>query len=760
MQICKPLVSVVINTVNRAASLGVALQALRWLNYKNFEVIIVNGPSADGTNQVLGSYSSSIRVGTCSDRNLSVSRNVGIDMARGDLVAFLDDDSVPDPNWLDDLAAAFDSDAVAGAGGFVFDHTGYNLQYRYSVSNRFGTARWDVPRSATEFYYPGCLEFPYLQGTNAAFRRCALLEIGGFDEEFEYYLDETDVCLRLVDAGYVVKQLPGAFVYHRFLPSYIRREDRVVTSWYSVLKNKAYFAAKNCLPDTSFLALLKEWERFFAQTDANVMFHIERGDLPGDQLDAFRRDADSALRDGLRAGLSQPRRFIHSDIAGRLRGPVHTDVLDETNRARFKPYPTMSASSEKLTICLLSQEYPPGVVGGIGRLTYELACGVVDAGHTVHVLTKSAVGHNTVDFENGVWVHRLVEDREEARPPAGLRVPPHIWKRSARLLREVKRIDSMHPVDIVEGPIWDAEGLATVLDGSFVTVTSLETPLKMAIETNPDWMDGSLGQRQFFEQLIAAESVTVRRATAVRAISHAVAETMRTMYGIDFASGQLFVTPIGMADRSLGKSFEKQNDSVTILFAGRLEHRKGIDVLLEVIPTLCEQFTQARFVLVGEDRPSPGGTSFASQFCARHAGAPFLDRVLFEGKISDAELERNLAECDIFVGPSRYESFGLVFLEAMMFGKPVVGCRTGGMREIIQEGVTGLLAEPGNSTGLRSALAALIADPPKRAEMGHAGRARLLTHYTREKLAERTLKFYREVLDVRAQRKRELQKAV
>ena len=759
MTIRQPAISVVINTYNRAASLDVTLRSLRRLNYPNFEVIVVNGPSTDDTMSMLRDHASSIRLGTCSDRNLSVSRNVGIDMARGDLVAFLDDDAVPDQNWLDDAAAAFDSDEVGGAGGFVFDHTGYNLQYRYSVSNRIGTARWNVPQPGSEFCYPGCLEFPYLQGTNAVFRRDALLEIGGFDEEFEYYLDETDVCLRLVDAGFLLKQLSSAFVYHRFLPSHIRSENRVVTAWHPVIKNKAYFALKNAPPDTSFRELIKDWDRFCAEAEANLKFHVDRRTASREQMDQLHRDADAGLRAGVAAGLSRPRRFLYSDTARELRGPVETDVFDRVAAYQFKPYPVTLPASEKLTICLLSQEYPPGVVGGIGRMAYELACGVADLGHTVHVLTKTSTGHNTVDFENGVWVHRLAEDHEEPSPPPGITIPAQIWNRSARLLREVRRINAMHPVDIVEGPIWDAEGLAAVLDGSFVTVTSLETPLKMALETNPGWIDGSAGQRQFFDQLIGAETLVMRHANAVRAISDAIAETMRSQYGIDFAPGRLFVTPIGMADRSGGQSVEKKGKSINVLFAGRFENRKGIDVLLEAIPALCAQHKQARFILVGEDRPRANGATFAAEFRSRHARAPFLDRVMFAGKVSDAELERHLAQCDIFVGPSRYESFGLVFIEAMMFGKPAVGCRVGGMKEIIEDGVTGLLAEPGDVESLKAALSQLLTDAGKRQAMGQAGRARFLEHYTREKVAERTVEFYRAVLRAEKQQKHEARQA-
>jgi len=105
-----------------------------------------------------------------------------------------------------------------------------------------------------------------------------------------------------------------------------------------------------------------------------------------------------------------------------------------------------------------------------------------------------------------------------------------------------------------------------------------------------------------------------------------------------------------------------------------------------------------------------------------------------------------LAAADIFVGPSLYESFGLVYLEAMMFAKPVVACRTGGVAEVVEAGVTGLLAEPGDPETLYECLAALIGDAGMRARFGTAGRSRYLEHFTREKFTARTLECYRQVI--------------
>ncbi|HEV2418472.1 MAG TPA: glycosyltransferase [Terriglobia bacterium] len=739
-------ISVVINTYNRAASLETTLKSLRRLNYPRFEVIVVNGPSTDNTLEVLKNWTSSIRVDTCSDRNLSISRNIGIEMARGDLVAFIDDDAVADENWLDDAVAGFDADEVGGVGGSIFNYTGYSLQYQYTVCDRLGNAHFDRKDPALEFSYPGCLRYPNLQGGNSVIRRKALIEISGFDEEFDYYLDETDVCLRLVDAGYLLKQLPNAFVYHRNLPSHLRNASRVVTNWSSIIKNKAYFALKNTPPDMPFTALMKDWGEYIAGVESTLKEQLSLGNIEPEVLDRFYTDADASLRTGILRGIQQPRRLLGSDAAKAARGPVALDVLDWKHPGTFKPCPVVLEASEKLTVCLLSQGYLPEVKGGIPRLTYDLACGLAERGHIVHVLTKSACDHSTVDFENDVWVHRLIPNPEAPPVPKGVKIPQRIWQYSTTLLHELRWIHSVHPIDIVESPVWDAEGIAAILDGSFRVITNLETPLKVWIETNPHLIDGTPRQRQFFEEQIAAETLLAQRSSGLRALSDGVLETMQKLYEIDFRPGQASVLPLGMEDRSIGAPAAKKSDFTDVLFTGRFELRKGIDVLLRVIPPLCTKHPRARFILAGDDPVMADGTCFAALFRQVHAAAPFLNRVIFAGAVTDKELESLLAQCDIFVAPSRYESFGLVFLEAMMFGKPVVGCRAGGMGEVIEEGFTGLLSEPGDAETLRAALDTLISDPQKRQAFGKAGRARFLAHFTRDKLIDRTLDFYQQVI--------------
>ena len=236
--------SVVINTFNRRSTLEDTLVSLGRQRYKNFEVIVVNGPSTDGTNEFLAQQTG-VRVLNTELRNLSVSRNLGIEAARGDIVAFIDDDAVADALWLEDLAEAYSTQEIGGAGGLVYDWTGTELQYKFSACFRDGRTDFSIRPPFDALLKPGCNPFLYLQGTNCSFRREALHAVGGFNEQIEYFHDETDVCLRVIDQGYRLASLDRAIVYHRYAKSHMRSEHRVVFDPYLSVKNQHIFALQN-----------------------------------------------------------------------------------------------------------------------------------------------------------------------------------------------------------------------------------------------------------------------------------------------------------------------------------------------------------------------------------------------------------------------------------------------------------------------------------------------------------------------------------
>ncbi|MCS7173083.1 MAG: glycosyltransferase family 4 protein [Armatimonadetes bacterium] len=163
-------------------------------------------------------------------------------------------------------------------------------------------------------------------------------------------------------------------------------------------------------------------------------------------------------------------------------------------------------------------------------------------------------------------------------------------------------------------------------------------------------------------------------------------------------------------------------DCRVVLTVGRLVERKGHDLVIRAIAALREE--PVRYVIAGA---GPEERRLRELAQALHVG----DRVVFTGYVPDEELPGLYAACDVFVMPSRalevrdgVEGFGTTFLEAGACGKPVIGGRSGGVAEAVEEGVTGLLVDPQDAEALAEALRRLLRDPELRRRMGEAGRAR------------------------------------
>ena len=730
--------SIVINTLNRGTLLAKTLESFRWLKYDGeFEVIVVNGPSTDNSQEVVESWLPLIRAARCDVPNLSISRNIGICMARGDVVAFIDDDAMPEPEWLTQLARAY-TDGVGGAGGLVFDQSGYTYQYEYSTANRLANANWALKTSAEHLSFPQSFEFPYLQGTNASFLRSALLEVGGFDEELEYYLDETELCCRLIDAGYVIRQLGDAYVHHKFAPSNIRDEHKITRYRYPVIKNKLYFSLKHGRPYHALPDILADNKAFSDNQRADVEFHIAGGRLPESERAVFHDQNERAWERGLERGLSGTYEYI-------------TPAKEERYAGAFLPFQALRTTAAPRCIVLVSRDFPPGHSGGIATFNKDLAEALALQGHIVCVITQSP-DFNRVDFEHGVWVHRMaMRDMPLTDEAAALGVPQHVWNWSAIALEETARIATHRTIDVVEAPIWDCEGIAFLLNRGWPLVTSLQTTLHFWIDCHPEMRADQAWMASFATVMLNLEKKIMLESDAIRAISAAIARDIEQAYAITLPPQRLVVAPLGMVDVAPAQPSAPApaSDAIEVLFVGRLEHRKGIDILLKAIPAVLAANPHVQFRLVGDDSlVEADGKTFRQGFEALPAFAACAQRVHFEGRVDQQRLIEAYQQCDVFVAPSRFESFGLIFLEAMRAGKPVIGCDVGGMPEVIAAGVTGLLVTPGDAGALAEAILQLVNAPAMRADMGEAGRNLFLARFTAQKMAEASAQVYATAIDM------------
>jgi glycosyltransferase involved in cell wall biosynthesis/SAM-dependent methyltransferase len=385
-------------------------------------------------------------------------------------------------------------------------------------------------------------------------------------------------------------------------------------------------------------------------------------------------------------------------------------------------------AERRLTVCLLIQEWPPVSLNGIARVVLTLARGLAGTGHVVHVLTRGD-GHDRVDLEDGVWVHRICTRSHPA--PRGIDVPARIWDYSATLLDELERIDAHRRVDVVQFPNWDSEGIAALLTGRYRTVLGLYTPLRATRAVDP--VLGAPSRE--LDQLEEVEKFCYLHADRLLACGPAIVHDIEERYRIVLDPGRLGYVAHAIEDAPSVVVPAGDPDHPEVLFVGRLEPRKGIDTLLECIPRLAARHPGAHFTIAGRDaHPWPDGRTVRQRFESSPQGRGLGDRVTFTGVLPDGELLRAYAGCDILVAPSRFESFGLILLEAMRFGKPVVACAVGGMTDIVEDGGNGLLVPPGEAGALEAALSRLLLSETLRAAYGARSRQLFVERYSIERM--------------------------
>ncbi len=180
-----------------------------------------------------------------------------------------------------------------------------------------------------------------------------------------------------------------------------------------------------------------------------------------------------------------------------------------------------------------------------------------------------------------------------------------------------------------------------------------------------------------------------------------------------------------------------------LLSVARVIPRKGILALIEAFATVAQAHPQATLALVGEMNSAP---EYAAACRARAAALGMADRVAFLGALPPEQVRTEYAATDVFALASEQETAPVSIAEAMAVGRPVVTTDVGGCAAMVEHGVTGLVVPPRDGAALAGALTALLADPPRAARMGRAGRKAAHARFRSEPVVKRTLAVYEQVL--------------
>ncbi len=735
-------VSVVVCTYNRRADLERCLDYLAYQSSPSFEVVVVDGPSTDGTKELLAEWEGRVKIVHNPERNLSVSRNLGADAAAGDIVAYIDDDAIPFADWVDTLLREFNQRpaTTAALGGPAYLAGSLKFQVEDIAFNKFAEAWANV--DSDKIGKDGWVRS--LLGTNTAFSRSYLQEVGGFDEQYDYFLDESDLTFRLQSHGALVAYCPDLYLRHEFARS-DNRKGKYTFNWYSISKNTTYFIALySGLGGEELLQYVKE--KLAKERVAPLDAALAAGNI--------NKKLHSQLVAEIWRGMKQGLKDSERGVMTRQISPPPTNFLPFESSASFR---RVGVDIRRLHICILSKEFPPfGAAGGIGTLYYHLASELLLLGHEVTVVLPSDA---TSRFDQGRFHIRYVqrgpvEFREE--PPAT--AANLSW--SLRAAAAVAEIHGERAVDIVDSALWDTEALALALieQPRPPVVARLVTPFAVAAETN-----GWILQPEIAAQYVAAEKALIEHADAVVGISDSIIKTVATQYCME-PDRRWYVSHCGIAywpffnwhddydeltgEEKIGRFVARYPK--TVLFVGRLERRKGIDTLIAAAADFLGKHKNVGLIVCGQDIED------WQTKAAKMVPAGVRSQILFTGNVSDATREKLMARAYCLVFPSRYESFGLVPLEAFVHGVPVIAAQAGAIPEVVADGTSGLLFPAQDASSLAQKVDALILDTALQERLS-CGARRAIHEFSGRASAIRAIDLYASLLGDKATADRALE---
>ncbi|GGD22645.1 glycosyltransferase family 2 protein [Sinisalibacter lacisalsi] len=290
-------VSVVIVSRGRPKLLIRCLTGVGQLCHPAFEVVVVADPAGVAAVEAKG-WQSRVKLVAFDAPNISAARNAGIVASSGEIVAFIDDDAVPEPTWLGHLSAPFAEPGVAATGGFVIGRNGISLQWGARGVDARGR-KIELAHTGTDPFEPVPPEgfVTKTEGTNFAVRREMIATLGGFDPAFRFFFDETDLNMRLAARDARTVLVPRAIVHHGFAASARRAGDRAPTDLTEIGASSAVFLRKHA-PEAD---MDEEFARISAEQRRALLRYMVDGGL--EPRDVARRLAE--LETGFRAGLKR-----------------------------------------------------------------------------------------------------------------------------------------------------------------------------------------------------------------------------------------------------------------------------------------------------------------------------------------------------------------------------------------------------------------------------------------------------------------------
>ena len=390
---------------------------------------------------------------------------------------------------------------------------------------------------------------------------------------------------------------------------------------------------------------------------------------------------------------------------------------------------------DKLSVMMLSWEYPPRVIGGISPHIYFLSKHLAKQGVKVYVITCDFPGAPAHEVIDDVEVYRIDSYKNPAPDFAtwAYLMNMNMQKETAVIARKISdKIDVFHAHD------WLVANAGIGLKHVFrkpllVTMHSTEMGRRNGLHTTTEKM------------IHETEAWLTYEAWKVICCSDYMISHVKYVFGLP--SDKLTMVPNGVNTHNYdgldGEMKEFRNkfalpEEKIVLYVGRLVYEKGIHVLINAVPKILSK-VNAKFIIVGSGYMKEQLLNIVRSMKLEH-------KVLFMGFVDDATLLRLQKCADVSVVPSLFEPFGIVALEAMAAKSPVVVSDTGGLSEIVDHDVTGFKAYPNNPDSLAWGITKILTDENYKNYIRENAYRKVQEKYDWQKIAQQTKELYKAVL--------------
>lgn len=379
-----------------------------------------------------------------------------------------------------------------------------------------------------------------------------------------------------------------------------------------------------------------------------------------------------------------------------------------------------------MKILMLSWEYPPRVVGGISRVVHDLSHKLVNSGHDVTVVTYKDGNVPYFEDDDGVQVYRV--DNFMIAPNNFIdwimQLNFNMIAKAGEIINEKGNFDVIHAHD------WLTAYAGKTLKHAY------NTPLVSTIHaTEAGRNSGIKGEMQKY--INDTEWMLTYESSEVIVNSHYMKNELQRLFGLPYE--KINVVPNGVnltlfngveRDYDFRRRFAMDNEKI-ILFMGRLVYEKGIGTLISAMPKVLNNYHDAKLIIAGK-----GGMIDELRAQVNYLGLG--NKVYFTGYLGSKDVQKMYKCADIAVFPSTYEPFGIVALEGMLSGTPVVVSDVGGLNEIVEHGVNGMKSYAGNANSLADSILSLLFNPDLCEKVTRNAKEKVKAEYNWTKITDET----------------------